>query len=321
MADSSWREKIELSILVSSAITQDQVYVLLNLHQEGKNILTYSNDTNPITSCLVSAAKYGKHEICRFYLETFPMMDREMLHEAYFAAILSDNMPLCSLFLKFGVQLNCYSAKHNSYAIHFAAANGKVASLKLFFEKGAFIDNCSHLDRTLLVEATIHGQHQAVKFLLQRGANPEQTDLNNNKAYQIGCYSCYAEKGYYCKQLGKGNNIVDLLVFLELDNPLDKILKYSDILSDSGTVRLHPIDMLRILLNAAYYSSNGWYVSKLLKSLLEAYSAHGIQDCIYALLQETLTDQTYVILAILESFTCYRRSSYRQLLYLRRYLA
>lgn len=64
----------EESMSLAVAIRKNRVDVLQSMHQQGKNIVLWREIISPLTY----AVKCGSLDVCRFYLETFPALDRKL---------------------------------------------------------------------------------------------------------------------------------------------------------------------------------------------------------------------------------------------------
>jgi len=292
---------------LEEAIRRDRVDVIRSLHQQGKDILILTfKKMNYTTSSLVYAATCSRERVCGFYLETFPDIDRDQLHDAFFIALQDEHIALCFLFLKFGVDIVHYiSTIGGEYAIHRAAAVGAVRSLQFLLEHGANINcQCKFFQQTPLIVATLNGRHEAVTFLLQHGADREVKDRH---AYRFGCLSCYAEYGYHVTHLGYGDGIRDILALYEFDFPFNPVLEdgRSKAVYDAVSPNIPPIILMRILF-AAGYSFSKLYDAKnycpVVDKLVELVSEQAfcatptiIQDLIYALLESTFVDRDYIL--------------------------
>lgn len=104
-------------------------------------------------------------------------------------AALAGHNHIVEYLLEKGVPINSHS--QNDYGprpIHWACAQGHVRTVDLFLEKGVPID-CTDLNGcSPLIIAAQYGQSLAISYLLQKGANKFQVDINGDNALHWAAY-------------------------------------------------------------------------------------------------------------------------------------
>lgn len=96
-------------------------------------------------------------------------------HYAYEKAIAADNTPAVALLLKAGIAYRTDTPWQRNPPF-FAVVKGRLNIIRLFLDAGVDIncreENGGEFYNTMLATAVIHGQDEAMKLLLERGADP-----------------------------------------------------------------------------------------------------------------------------------------------------
>lgn len=111
-------------------------------------------------------------------------------------AVMKERLVVCELLLQHDNTL-CSQTDFNDYfPLMHAAEDGHVGVMKLLLDHGANVNEQGVDGLTALHLAAMAGRCQAVTYLLQRGADYEiADDEDGEKAYEFGCYDCFAEIG------------------------------------------------------------------------------------------------------------------------------
>jgi ankyrin repeat protein len=96
-------------------------------------------------------------------------------------AALKGNAELCLQLIAKGADVN----KPGWTALHYAATNGHVAVLTLLLDKHAYIDAASPNGTTPLMMAAHYGTPEAVKLLLEAGADPMLKNAQSLRALEF----------------------------------------------------------------------------------------------------------------------------------------
>ena len=93
------------------------------------------------------------------------------LHEQMLNAALQNDLNTVEKLVSQGADIN-YNDKWGNCAIFSAAWNGDIKALDMFYSLGAIIDLG---DKNLLCNAAFNAQVESVKWLLQKGQDPNYT--------------------------------------------------------------------------------------------------------------------------------------------------
>jgi len=124
---------------------------------------------------LIIAIRYDAMQVVRLLLAQPKLkVDQQAANgnTALMMAAFQKNKPAVLALLEHGAQVN----RPGWTALHYAAASGDLDIMKLLLERSAFIDAASPTGTTPLMLAAREGQEQAVKLLLEEGADATLKD-------------------------------------------------------------------------------------------------------------------------------------------------
>lgn len=147
---------------------------------------------------LIVAMRYDAMKIARLLLAHSKLRIDEQApngNTALMMAAFQKNKPAVLAILEKGAQIN----RPGWTALHFAAAAGDTAIMKLLLERSAYIDAESPTGTTPLMLAAREGQEEAVQLLLEEGADASLKDhaWHENAAE----FALRAEKPWIAEQI------------------------------------------------------------------------------------------------------------------------
>ncbi|PKO59944.1 MAG: hypothetical protein CVU24_14205 [Betaproteobacteria bacterium HGW-Betaproteobacteria-18] len=151
-----------------SAIVQDDAKAVAALLKRGFDGNTVNAAGEPGLMLAITAASF---KVATVLLDS-PNTKAEVRNAAdenpLMLAALKGELELCRLLIKKGADVN----KPGWAPLHYAATNSHLAIMQLFLDENAYIDAASPNGTTPLMMAAHYGTAEAVKLLLETGADP-----------------------------------------------------------------------------------------------------------------------------------------------------
>lgn len=156
-----------------AAIRADDVDTVSNLLSKGfdPNAPTEDGQTP-----LIAALKAGAEKTTRLLINTKGVdIERTNLNDetALMLASINGNVEIIKLLIQKGAEVN----KPGWTPLHYAATKGDLGTLKLLISQSAYLDAESPNGTTPLMMAAKYGTYEAVRLLIEEGADPT---LRNN---------------------------------------------------------------------------------------------------------------------------------------------
>lgn len=281
------------------AISKDRVDLVKLLASFGYNIQNcygWKENFYFFEDACCYAAYRGSCQICDFHLQTFPGVDKT---EAFFIAVKYGKLAVCEVFLKHDRSYCLRADSTGDFPIIHAALHNRVDVIKLLIYHGADINIQGEAQYTALHGAMLEEHIESVLYLLQQGADCEIKDEDGAKPYQLGCYMCFAEKGYLLDTLITSSRGIPLMVLEELDLDIINLLvtddnNHYDITDLLGSQYLSLGEIVRLILGiGVYFEGLGRYqertFSQLCREAIECNKdlvlKHQGIDCILAIIE------------------------------------
>jgi hypothetical protein len=171
--------------LVKDLVTSESVYMVVDsaslvneVCRNGcKEIAEYFIDIGfEILPChLQTACKYGKHEIVLLILKHEKTINKFKVEDFYslLKSVKRRQERITDILLETGIDVNEQEDLSSSTALHIAASNYNHYIFQALIDHGGDVNHQNSFDRTPLhVAVSKTENHEAIKFLLENGANP-----------------------------------------------------------------------------------------------------------------------------------------------------